>query len=219
MKATYRVPALLAVLALVAQPAAAQSARMNFFLTSAGTGNGAALGGLAGADRHCAQLAYAVGASELTWSAYLSLPAADGNAAVNARDRIGTGPWYNARGELIASDVADLHGDNGKWTKATVLSEKGQPINGRGDSPNMHDILTGSQLDGTAYPPGDDTTCSAWTSSVDGQGSARVGHHDKQGGGENPTSWNSAHLSRGCSQTNLQGSGGAGLFYCFGIGR
>ena len=208
----------LMLIPLAARPVAGQGARMSFFLTSAGPGNGANLGGLAGADRHCVQLASAAGAAGLTWHAYLSVPAAEGRPAVNARDRIGTGPWHNARGNLIASDVADLHGENAKWTKQSVLTEKGETVNGRGDTPNMHDILTGSGLDGTAFPPGDDTTCSEWTSGADGQGSARVGHHDKQGGGENPTSWNSAHASRGCSQTNLQATGGNGLFYCIGIG-
>jgi hypothetical protein len=135
--------------------------------------------------------------------------------SVNARDRIGSGPWYNAKGELIAQNVADLHGDNAKWTKQTALNEKGEVVNGRGDQPNRHDILTGSQQDGTAFPSGTDTTCSNWTSS--GEGAAQVGHHDKLGGGANPNSWNSAHASRGCSQENLRGSGGDGLFYCFAI--
>ncbi|MCI0432858.1 MAG: lectin [Gemmatimonadetes bacterium] len=195
--------------------ASAQTPSMTFFLTSSGPGNGADLGGLAGADAHCQQLAAAVGAGSRTWRAYLSTTGADATQVVHARDRIGTGPWHNAKGQLIAESVADLHGDNAKWTKATVLSEKGEPINGRGDSPNMHDILTGSQLDGTAFAPGTDTTCGNWTSS--GEGSARVGHHDKLGGGENPNSWNSAHASRGCSQQNLQGTGGNGFFYCFAI--
>jgi len=195
--------------------AAAQSARMSFFLTSTGPGNGAALGGLAGADDHCQRLAHAVGAGDRTWRAYLSATGADATRVVHARDRIGTGPWYNVKGELIAQNVADLHGDNAKWTKATVLSEKGEPINGRGDTPNMHDILTGSNADGTLHVGEGDTTCGNWTSS--GEGSARVGHHDRIGGGDNPTSWNSAHASRGCSQQNLQGTGGNGLFYCFAI--
>lgn len=204
-------------IAAVAGCATAQPAQndMTFFLTSAGPGNGAALGGLAGADTHCTTLATSVGAGHRTWRAYLSLPATDGNPAVHARDRIGSGPWHNAVGVLIAQSVADLHGDNAKWTKATVLNERGEPVNGRGDSPNRHDILTGSQSDGTAYPAGDDTTCTGWTSS--GEGTARVGHHDKVGGGENPTSWNSAHGSRGCSQSDLRGTGGDGLFYCFAV--
>jgi hypothetical protein len=190
-----------------------EEADMTFFLTSAGPGNGAALGGLEGADAHCAALATSAGTVGGTWRAYLSMPAADGSPAVNARDRIGNGPWHNAAGALIADNVADLHGDNSKWTKATVLNENGEPVNGRGDDPNRHDILTGSQQDGTAFPAGDDTTCGGWTGS--GEGSARVGHHDRIGGGEVPTSWNSAHASRGCSQSDLQGTGGDGLFYCF----
>jgi hypothetical protein len=136
--------------------------------------------------------------------------------SVNARDRIGTGPWYNAKGELIADNIADLHGDNPKWTKQSALNEKGEVVNGRGDTPNRHDILTGSQLDGTAFAPGTDTTCGNWTSSA-ADGSAQVGHFDKTGGGQNPTSWNSAHPSRGCGQENLQATGGDGLFYCFAI--
>ncbi|MGH7502677.1 MAG: lectin [Longimicrobiales bacterium] len=195
-----------------AAPAAAQN-RPSFFLTSAGPGNGANLGGLTGADELCRMLADAAGFGDRAWRAYLSTQAAEGQASVNARDRIGTGPWYNAKGELIAESVADLHGDNAKWTKQTVLNEKGEVVNGRGDSPNRHDILTGSQLDGTAFGPGEDTTCGNWTGS--GEGSARVGHFDKTGGGDNPTSWNSAHASRGCSQENLRGTGGDGLFYCF----
>ena len=192
-----------------------QDADMTFFLTSAGPGNGAALGGLAGADAHCSALAASAGAVGGTWRAYLSMPATGNSPAVNARDRIGNGPWHNAAGVLIADNVADLHGDNSKWTKATVLNENGEPVNGRGDDPNRHDILTGSQRDGTAFPAGDDTTCSGWTSS--GEGSARVGHHDRVGGGEFPTSWNSAHGSRGCSQSDLRGTGGDGLFYCFAV--
>jgi len=201
----------------VAPAAAQQSAKMNFFITSAGPGKGADLGGLDGADRQCAQLAYAVGAGDRTWRAYLSTTATDNTAAVNARDRIGRGPWYNAKGEVVAQNVADLHSENNKLGKQTSLTEKGAVVNGRGDSPNTHDILTGSTLDGMAYPKGDDTTCGNWTSAADGSGAARLGHHDRQGGGENPTSWNSAHLSRGCSQANLQASGGNGLFYCFAI--
>jgi hypothetical protein len=203
------------VAACATAPAPGQQHDMSFFLTSTGPGNGAALGGLAGADAHCTALAESVGAGDRTWRAYLSLPATDGNAAVNARDRIGSGPWHNAEGVLIAESVTDLHGDNAKWTKATVLNERGEAVNGRGDSPNRHDILTGSQSDGTAYPAGEDTTCSGWTSA--GEGSARVGHHDRDGGGENPNSWNSAHGSRGCSQSDLRGTGGDGLFYCFAV--
>jgi hypothetical protein len=207
------------VLACSQQPVATQQQqnRMSFFLTSAGPGNGANLGGLEGADRHCGMLADAVNVRNRTWRAYLSLPAAGGRAVVNAKDRIGSGPWYNSKGELIAQNVADLHSDNAKWSKQTVLNEKGEVVNGRGDTPNRHDVLTGSQPDGTAYPGETDTTCGNWSSGADGQGSARVGHFDKVGGGENPTSWNSAHASRGCSQANLRGTGGDGLFYCFAI--
>ena len=196
--------------ALGIYPALAQDARMSFFLTSAGPGNGANLGGLAGADQHCQSLAGAVGAGGRTWHAYLSTT---GQGGVNARDRIGQGPWYNSKGVRIAQNVADLHSDSNNLTKETQLSEKGAVTNGRGDSPNRHDILTGSQLDGTALAGDDDSTCGNWTGS--GEGSAQVGHHDRQGGGQNPTSWNSAHGSRGCSQENLQGTGGDGLYYCF----
>jgi hypothetical protein len=203
-----------AMLVVAAGSAHAQHARMNFFLTSTGPGDGANLGGLKGADEHCQMLAYRVGASELTWHAYISTQAKGGQPAVNARDRIGSGPWYNFKGEVVAENVAQLHGEN-KLGKQGSLTEKGEAINGRGDTPNMHDILTGSQADGTAYPPEQDMTCNNWTSN--GEGAARVGHHDKVGGGDDPTSWNSAHASRGCSQQNLQGTGGNGLFYCFGV--
>lgn len=213
MRKTTLAAAVLAAFA-VAAPAEAQN-RPSFFLTSAGPGDGANLGGLEGADAHCEMLADAAGFGDRTWRAYLSTQAMNGAQAVNARDRIGSGPWYNARGQLIAENVADLHGDNSKWTKETVLNEKGEPVNGRGDTPNRHDIVTGSQLDGTAFGPGEDATCGNYTKN--GEGSVRVGHHDKTGGGENPNSWNSAHASRGCSQANLQGTGGDGLFYCFAI--
>ncbi len=192
---------------------ASDDTSMSFFITSIGPGNGADLGGLDGADRHCQALAEAAGAGDRTWRAYFSTSASGSNAAVNARDRIGQGPWYNARGILVARNVDELHGDNNNLGKQTSLNEKGEEVNGRGDTPNMHDILTGSQLDGTAFSAEADMTCENWTSS--GTGSARVGHHDRQGGGEHPTSWNSAHGSRGCSQDDLQGTGGNGLFYCF----
>jgi hypothetical protein len=191
----------------------AQTNPMTFFITSAGPGEGANLGGLAGADRHCQMLAQAAGAGSHTWHAYLSTSAAAGQPAVNARDRIGSGPWTNAKGVRIAESVADLHSDKNKLTKETQLNEKGEVVNGRGDTPNRHDILTGSQLDGTAFPAEPNLTCGNWTSGE--AGSAQVGHHDRQGGGANPTSWNSAHASSGCSQANLQGTGGDGLFYCF----
>jgi len=189
---------------------------MGFFITSVGLNDGANLGGLQGADRHCQQLAQAAGAGNRTWRAYLSAAAAAGQPAVNARDRIGGGPWYNAKGALIARNVADLHGDEQRdrnsINKEFALSEKGQPVNGRGDTPNQHDILTGSDSHGR-LPAGEAaaTTCNNWTSN--GAGSAMVGHHDRSGGGN--SSWNSAHASRGCSQQNLVSTGGSGLFYCF----
>jgi hypothetical protein len=203
------------VLVLGAQPLSRQDQPMSFFITSVGLGNGADLGGLEGADRHCQILAESVGAGDRTWRAYLSTITEDGEPAVHARDRIGSGPWYNAKGVMVAQSVADLHSDNNKLSKANSLSEKGEVVNGRGDQPNMHDILTGSRLDGTAFTGEGYTNCGNWTSS--GEGSARVGHHDRTGGGEHPTSWNSAHNSRGCSQEQLRSSGGAGLFYCFAI--
>jgi hypothetical protein len=204
---------ILALAALMAPLGMAQN-NLSFFITSSGPGNGANLGGLEGADRHCRTLATAVGAGNKTWRAYLSAAAADGKPAVNAKDRIGKGPWFNAKGEKVADSVADLHSDNNKLGKQGSLTEKGEVVNGRGDTPNKHDILTGSQMDGTVAP-GDaaKATCANWTSS--GEGSAMVGHHDKQGGGANPNSWNAAHPSRGCSQENLRGTGGDGLFYCF----
>lgn len=186
---------------------------MSFFLTSAGPGDGANLGGLEGADRHCQTLAAGAGAGGRTWRAYLSTSAEGGRPAVHARDRIGTGPWHNARGVRIAGSVAELHGEGSALGKAGSLTERGDTINGRGDTPNRHDILTGSQPDGTAFPDTADHSCRNWTSG--GDGSAQVGHHDRQGGGERPTSWNSAHPSRGCSQANLRATGGDGLFYCF----
>jgi hypothetical protein len=205
----------LALTLLFAAPLQGQDAKMSFFITSAGPGHGADLGGLNGADAHCAQLAYAAGFGDLTWHAYLSATPAAGQAAVNARDRIGSGPWYNFKGALIARDATALHSDAANLTKETILTEKGHPVNGRGDTPNQHDVLTGSTLEGTAFPGTDDTTCGNWTSRAGG--SARVGHHDRQGGGENPTSWNSAHGSRGCGQDDLIATGGNGYFYCFAI--
>ena len=202
-----------AALAAATPSATAQSARMNFFITSEGPGDGANLGGLEGADAHCEALAYAQGAGGLGWRAYLSTIDEDGSAAVHARNRIGDGPWHNYAGVLIADDVDELHSDAANLAKETILTEKGEPVNGRGDDPNMHDILTGSKMDGTAFTAEDYDNCDNWTSN--GEGSARVGHHDRIGGGQNPTSWNSAHSSRGCSQQNLQGTGGNGLFYCF----
>jgi hypothetical protein len=209
---------LLASLALLGGAVQAQQAEMSFFVTSAGSGKGADLGGLAGADRLCEELAKAVGASKRIWHAYLSTQAADGQPAVNARDRIGRGPWRNAKGAVIAKDVDELHGNN-NVTKQTALTEKGAIVNGRGDTPNKHDALTGTQPDGRAFPGGEDRTCHNWTSSA--QGAAMVGHIDRQGlrDDEVSRSWNSSHLSRGpdggCSQADLRSTGGDGLFYCF----
>jgi hypothetical protein len=201
--------------ATVAHPGGAQNAApdMSFFITSTGSGKGAHLGGLSGADAHCQRLADAAGAGKRTWRAYLSTTASGSQSAVNARDRIGKGPWRNAKGVQVAASVADLHSEANKLGKETSLTEKGEMVNGRGDTPNRHDILTGSQADGTAFAGDSDTTCRNWTSSTDG--AAQVGHHDRVGGGSNPTSWNSAHPSRGCSQEALRSSGGDGLFYCF----
>jgi hypothetical protein len=198
---------------IYAQAGGAQH-KMGFFISSTGSGKGADLGGLAGADKLCQSLAAAVGAGKRTWHAYLSTSAANGAAAVNARDRIGRGPWYNAKGVLIASNVDQLH-ENNNLNKQTALNEKGAVVNGRGDQPNMHDILTGSDSYGRAFPGSQDTTCGNWTKS--GEGSAQVGHHDRQGlvDKAHAKSWNHAHPSRGCSQEALKSSGGNGLVYCF----
>jgi hypothetical protein len=210
-----------AIAAFVAQPASAQSAATTFFVTSNGPGNGANLGGLVGANAHCQALAQAAGAGGKTWHAYLSTQAAGGQPAVNARDRIGKGPWQNAKGAVIAKDVADLHSPSNNLTKQTDLSEKGDVINGIGDKPNRHDVLTGSQPDGTAFPPETDHTCKNWTSST--QGSAMVGHADRMGLRDDDASksWNSSHPSRGpdggCSQADLKSTGGDGLLYCFAV--
>jgi hypothetical protein len=202
------------------QPAAPQQP-MSFFVTSAGKGDGANLGGLAGADAHCQALAAAAGAGSRTWHAYLSASASGGQAAVNARDRIGQGPWYNARGGRIAQNVADLHGDTveqarlgNNLSRTTVFTEKSEAVPGAGSTPNEHDILTGSQTDGRAYTDGADHTCSNWTSNAT-TGTAQLGHFDRTGGGN--TSWNSAHASRGCSQAGLVSTGGAGRLYCFAV--
>lgn len=208
-----------APLLLLAAPVQAQQVNMTFFITSTPIGNGGNLGGLAGADNQCQTLAQAAGAgAPKVWRAYLSTQAADGKPAINARDRIGKGPWTNAKGEVVAKDVADLHGPNA-LTKQSALSEKGEVINGRGDQPNRHDVLTGSQPDGTAFAAGDDKTCKNWTSST--QGSAVVGHSDRLGLRDDDASksWNSSHGSRGpeggCSQADLRSTGGDGLLYCF----
>jgi len=206
-----------AAAAAIGLGAAAQAQNaMTFFITSAGSGKGADLGGLEGADRHCQALAQAAGAGGKTWRACLSTQGAN---AVNAKDRIGRGPWQNAKGAVVAKDVADLHGASNNLNKDTALSEKGEVINGRGDTPNRHDILTGSQSDGTAFTGADDRTCGNWTKSA--AGAAMVGHHDRQGLNTSPPmlSWNSSHPSRGpdggCSQADLKSTGGDGLFYCF----
>jgi hypothetical protein len=198
------------LLMLGAQLAVAQGDSMSFFVTSEGSGNGGDLGGLEGADAHCEALADAVGAGDREWRAYLGTEA-DGGRGVSARTRIGDGPWYNSAGAMVAANVDDLH-ISPNLAGATALDENGDRINGFGTQPNRHDTLTGSMEDGTAFfPDDDDHTCSNWMSS--GEGSAQVGHTDRHGGGN--TSWNAAHASRGCSQMDLQGTGGAGLFYCF----
>jgi hypothetical protein len=213
-----------------AQPAqpAGEKPPMGFFVTSRGPGNGADLGGLAGADRHCQALAAAVGSGSRTWRAYLSQTAAAGAPTVHARDRIGAGPWYNARGTLIAWNVADLHGDiqrdRNAVSKTDALDEQGRVVNGRGDTPNIHDILTGSDSHGRALLGRPDvTTCNNWTSHVTTcnnctsrtTGHAMVGHHDRVGGGN--TSWNAVHMTAGSSQEQLVSTGGAGLLYCFAV--
>jgi len=209
-----RVPMIVAAALLVgAQIVTAQAENMSFFVTSANPGDGADLGGLEGADAYCETLAEAVGAGELTWHAYLSTT---GPGGVDARERIGDGPWYNHAGTMIARDVEHLHSNGPNLTKATILTETGVELNGRGDTPNMHDVLSGSRMDGTASDAEGDTTCGNWTSSAE-DGSALVGHHDRQGGGQNPTSWNEAHASRGCGLENLRGTGGDGRFLCFAV--
>jgi len=201
-----------ALFAIAGSAAQAEQSSMSFFVSSAGSGKGADLGGLNGADQICQTLATAAGAGGKTWHAYLST---QGNGAVNARDRIGKGPWMNAKGEVIAKDVAELHGTN-NITKETALTEKGAVVNGFGDTPNVHDILTGSQPDGTAFAAGEDRTCGNWTKSG-ADGAAMLGHSDRRGPSEDPPlkSWNSSHPSRGCSQDGLKSTGGAGLLYCF----
>jgi hypothetical protein len=198
---------------------APQSPDMTFFVTSAGSGKGADLGGLEGADRHCQQLAQGAGAGTKTWRAYLSTQAAGGGQAVNARDRIGNGPWVNFKKEAVAQNVEDLHGANNKLSPQTSLTERGTVVAGVGYTPNYHDVLTGSQPDGRAFPAGEDRTCGNWTKST--QGAAMLGHIDRKGLRDDDAarSWNSSHPSRGseggCSQADLRSTGGAGLFYCF----
>ena len=202
------------------QPAGGRGAPpppMNFFVTSVSKGDGANYGGIAGADAHCQMLAQAAGRGGVKWVAYLST---QGPGAVNARDRIGSGPWYNSRGGMVAMNQAELHGDTielarlgNRVNKNTARDEKGEPIKGVGDMPNQHDVLTGSTPDGRAFTDGMDHTCSNYTSNADGRGTVQLGHHDKTGGGSG--SWNSVHGSRGCSQPNLIATGGNGYLYCF----
>lgn len=214
-RVVYVVAAMAAAVPLPLSPAIAQQAAMSFFVTSEGPGKGGDLGGLAGADAHCQRLAAAAGAGAKTWRAYLST---QGAGAVNARDRIGSGPWANAKGVVIAKSVDELHGEN-NLTKDTALTEKGEVVKGRGDQPNMHDVLTGSGPDGRTIAGDADMTCRNWTSST--TGAAMVGHSDRMGLNDSPPakSWNASHPSRGpdggCSQADLRTTGGAGLFYCF----
>ncbi|MEO6012940.1 MAG: hypothetical protein ABIQ30_05065 [Devosia sp.] len=208
MKSIVLAAATAATLAIAAPAIAQDASAMTFFVTSVGLGDGANLGGLAGADAHCMKLAEAAGSTDKNWAAYLS---AEG---VNAKDRIGAGPWQNFKGDIIATDVADLHSDANKITKDTALSETGQITKGRGDTPNQHDMLTGSNADGTRAA---NMTCGDWT--LNGEGQAMLGHSDRMGPATLATakSWNAAHPSRGCSQDNLVSTGGAGLFYCFAV--
>lgn len=193
----------------------APQSKMSFFLTSSNPGKGADFGGLAGADRYCQSLAASAGAGGRTWRAYLSASAAAGSPAVNARDRIGSGPWVNAKGEQIAGSVDDLHGPGNKLSKQTALTEKGETISGRGDAVNQHDILTGSSPEGRAVSDDKDNTCGNWTKG--GEGSAIVGHHDRMGLRDDAPSksWNSSHATQGCSIDALKRTGGGGLMYCF----
>jgi len=224
MQVVRRSNAVAVTMALCLVPAAWGEARaqeeaapeLGFFITSVGTGHGADLGGLEGADAHCQALAASAGAGHRTWRAYLSTQDSDdGRPAVNARERIGTGPWHNAEGLQVASDVDDLHYNNAAINYEHALDERGERVSSGalGDPVTRHDILTGSRLDGTAYPPGEDRTCGNWTSR--GEGSAQVGHHDRYRFRTFGSPWNSAHASRGCGQEDLEGTGGAGLFYCF----
>ncbi|MGK7865660.1 hypothetical protein [Falsiroseomonas sp. E2-1-a20] len=217
MRSWTRLSAAAALLASVAVTAQAQTGptEMSFFITSANPGRGGDLGGLAGADAHCQSLAQAAGAGGRTWRAYLSTQGAN---AVNARDRIGSGPWRNARGEVIARSVADLHGETNNLTRQTALTERGTPVTGRGEQPNNHDILTGSKEDGTAFEFTPDRTCRSWTDG-EADGTAMVGHHDRQGLRDDASSksWNTSHPTRGCTMEAFRSTGGAGLFYCFAV--
>ena len=210
-----KIAILAAVAGLLSGAAFADPASMTFFVTSTGPGDGANLGGPEGADRHCQKLAEAAGAGKHTWRAYLSTSAAGDKPAVNARDRIGKGPWTNAKGTVVAKDIGDLHSAANKLSKETSLDEKGNAVSGRGDTPNRHDMLTGSDSDGRAFAGTEDKTCGNWTKN--GEGSAIVGHHDRIGLNDSSPmkSWNSSHASKGCSQEALRSTGGDGLFYCF----
>jgi hypothetical protein len=216
---TLSVLALTALLSLGASAGlkAEENSDMTFFVTSEGIGDGGNLGGLAGADAHCQKLAEGAGAGNRTWRAYLSTVGAGSAVCVNARDRIGTGPWQNAKGVTIANNVDELHSDSNAINKGSALDEDGDEVNGVGENPNQHDMLTGSTPDGRCFPPGNDTTCGNWTRNSGG--SAQVGHHDRTGtdNSSSSSSWNSSHGTRGCSQSNLESTGGAGLFYCFAI--
>src|SRR4051812_11619754 len=207
--------AIAAALLAGAAYAQAKQGNMTFFVTSVGKGNGADLGGLEGADAHCNALAKAAGSKATNWHAYLSTTKPGGEAGENARDRIGKGPWRNAKGVVVAKNVAELHSGKAQINKDNALNEKGEKVNGRGDTPNMHDMLTGSDPQGMYSTAGGDTTCGNWTKS--GEGSAIVGHHDRMGLKEtrHMKSWNSAHGTRGCGEEALKGTGGAGLLYCF----
>ena len=211
-----KIPLIVVLLAVMVLSASASFAQdqptMSFFLTSSGSGNGANLGGLEGADARCQLLGRSVGRGDATWRAYLSTQGAN---AVNARDRIGTGPWYNANGVMVAASLDELHGEN-NLTAETQVNENGTRIHGRGMTPNRHDVITGSMSNGMAFEAGPDRTCANWTSEGS-NGSARVGHFDREGGGDDGASWNAAHNSNGCNQEALQGTGGDGLFYCFAV--
>jgi hypothetical protein len=215
MKRTLLLAAAAMTVLSLPQAAQAQQADMSFFVTSVGKGNGADLGGLAGADAHCQALARAAGSTSTNWRAYLSTTEPGGDAGFNARERIGNGPWKNAKGAVVATSVDNLHSASVNITKQTALTEKGEVVSGRGDQVNMHDILTGSDPQGNYSTAGGDTTCGNWTKS--GDGSAIVGHHDRAGlkDTRHMNSWNSSHGSRGCSQDQLKASGGAGMLYCF----
>jgi hypothetical protein len=218
-KSTLSILAVAALLSLGSSAGlkAEENSNMTFFVASEGVGDGANLGGLAGADAHCQKLAEGAGAGQRTWRAYLSAVGAGSAVCINARDRIGTGPWQNAKGVTIANNVDELHSDGNAINKGSALDEDGDEVNGVGDNPNQHDILTGSTPEGRCFPPGTDTTCGNWTKN--GAGAAQVGHHDRTGLDNSPSSrsWNSSHSTRGCSQSNLESTGGAGLLYCFAI--